>query len=423
MADHPPLSDRERAARPSRRVIVLGSTGSVGTQALGVIAHLNALHARDPRCTPRYDVVGLAAGQNATLLAEQAACFGVTDLAASQPPQGEPGFGPGRRVRTGPRAAAQLVEEIPCDLVIAAIVGIAGLEATMIAIQRGTDVALANKETLVAAGSLVVPAAHRSGAALLPIDSEHAALWQCLRTALVSCDHAGSQRPPMRCPPEVDRVFLTASGGPFRTATRESMERARPSDALRHPTWAMGKKVTIDSASMMNKALEVIEAHWLFGLAGERIEVVVHPQSIVHAMAELSDGSVIAQLAMPDMRVPIQQALTFPDRVPSSTPKLDWRARVALEFEPPDTLKFPALGLAYDAIRAGGSSGVTLNAANEIAVEAFLAERIPFGRIAALVAETIARASVHTLTSLDDVMQADRDARRIASELLRTAHL
>lgn len=404
-------SERTTPHASLRRVIVLGSTGSIGTQTLDVIEHVNALH--DRGASPvRFRVVGLCAGSNTELLASQAARLGVRDVAICHAHADIAGA----RCITGLDAARTLVRDIECDLVVSAIVGVAGLSATLEAISLGRDVALANKETLVAAGSIVVPEARRRGVRLLPVDSEHAALWQALAGVLTP-----NQCPPLALPGSVARVVLTASGGPFRTTPREEMEEAGPERALRHPTWAMGAKVTIDSASLMNKALEVIEAHWLFGAPADRIAVVVHPQSMVHAMVELTDGSVIAQLASPDMRLPIQQALTHPFRLPSAAPRVDWNASMRLDMEPPDTRKFGALALATRVIEAGGTAGAILNAANEVAVEAFLAGRIRFGRITSLVQETMDLVSARPIDSLEDVMHADGEARRVVRERLSAA--
>lgn len=388
-----------------RRLIVLGSTGSIGTQALEVASHLNALHARG-EFPWRHEIVGLAAGKRAGDVLEQARRFGVADIAIAENDGSE--IDASLNVRRGPDAAERLVREVECDVVLAAIVGVAGLGATLAAVELGRDVALANKETLVAAGEVVIPAARRSGSRLLPVDSEHAALWQCLSGG---AGRASPLCPPMELPPEVSRVILTASGGPFRTSPLAEMEAAGPDLALKHPTWSMGAKVTIDCASLMNKGLEVIEAHWLFGVPGERIGVVVHPQSVVHAMAELADGSVVAQMASPDMRLAIQQALAHPHRVPSPCRPLDWRSLGRLDFEPPDAVRFPALSLAYRAIESGGTAGATLNAANEVAVEQFLARRIPFGRIPRLVAAAMDALPPRPVASLADVMRADAEAR------------
>ncbi len=401
-----------------RRVIILGSTGSIGTQSLDVVRQLNALHARGEH-PDSYHVVGLAAGSNLQALAQQASQFPsarIASAAGDLPPAQRPACA--TQMFTGPDAAERLVREVECDLVIAAIVGSAGLGATLAAVELGRDVALANKEALVAAGALVVPAAIRSGARLLPIDSEHSAVWQCVGaqgwTAHRPPGAPGPAAPPMSCADQIVRVILTASGGPFRTWTKDRIDHATPEEALKHPTWSMGAKVTIDSASLMNKALEIIEAHWLFGLGGDRIQAVIHPQSIVHAMVEFADGGVIAQLAPADMRIPIQYALAWPGRSRGAWPRLDWSATGRLEFEPPDLERFPALGLAYDVIDAGpsaGTAGAILNAANEEAVLAFLARRIPFGRIGQLAASALSAVPASPLRALGDVLEAQNLAR------------
>ena len=402
-----------------RRLIVLGSTGSIGRQTLEVVAHLNTLHARGqwPTFTR---VVGLAAGRNATLLAEQAERFNVPHVAISD---GESSRAT-RITMRGQDSALQLVRTVSCEIVMAAMVGSAGLPATLAAVELGRDVALANKETLVAAGGLVIPAARRSGARLFPVDSEHSALWQCLQTLPV--EHAttpivSAHVPPMVAPASITRAILTASGGPFRTWTKDQIRNATPEQALKHPTWSMGEKVTIDSASLMNKGLEIIEAHWLFGLEPGRIAALVHPQSIVHAILETVDGSMIAQLGAPDMRAPIQYALSFPHRPPGCATRLDLASMSKLEFHEPDLDRFPALGLAYDAIHAGGTTGAILNAANEVAVQVFLASRngsaakpspaIAFGRITELVAEAMVMVKPRPLESLADCHAAELQAR------------
>jgi 1-deoxy-D-xylulose-5-phosphate reductoisomerase len=305
-------------------------------------------------------------------------------------------------VRTGPEAALRLVEDLarPGDLLVAAMVGFAGLASALRAIELGCDIALANKETLVAAGGLVMSRVAARGVQLFPIDSEHSALAQCIRSGRVQ---------------ELERVVITASGGPFRTWPADRTAAATPAEALRHPTWQMGRKITIDSATLMNKALELIEAHWLFGLPAERIEAIVHPQSIVHGFAEFRDGSVIAQLSPPDMKLPIQMALTWPDRHAGVTRRLDWTTLRQLDFEPVDHARFPAVRLAHEVIRRGGSAGATLNAANEVAVHAFLAGQIPFGRIAQVVQEALAELPDGPIHALADAERADREARLFAS--------
>jgi 1-deoxy-D-xylulose-5-phosphate reductoisomerase len=394
----------------TRRLIILGSTGSIGTQTLEVVEHLNALHDAG-RSDVRYRVVGLAAGRNVPRLLEQAARFDVPRVAIADG-DAVSGAPAGLRVDRGPDAAERLVRETECDVVLAAMVGAAGLPATLAAVEAGRDVALANKETLVAAGGLVVPGAKRTGAHLLPVDSEHGGVWQCL------CGHSGPVCPPMVA--DVKRLVLTASGGPFREWTRERIEAATPEEALRHPTWSMGPKVTIDSASLMNKALEIIEAHWLFGVPVDRIEALIHPQSIVHAFVEFVDGTLLAQLAAPDMRAPIQHALTWPGRAPGLANPLDVLTLRDLRFEAPDLSRFPALAFAGEAIRRGGTAGAVLNAANEAAVQAFLAGRLPFGGISRLVAHAMEKVPVRPLTSLADCLDADAEARRRVEEACAT---
>ncbi|MCG3124281.1 MAG: 1-deoxy-D-xylulose 5-phosphate reductoisomerase [Phycisphaerales bacterium] len=403
-----------------RRVIILGSTGSIGTQTVEVIDHLNALHEQG-RFPHRLEVVGLAARKNARELDRQAGRFPRAAVAVTSGPQHHEVEYGGRRARfVGLDAAEKLVRETPCELVVSAIVGSAGLAATLAAVELGRDVALANKEALVAAGAIIVPAAHRSGSKLLPIDSEHSGLWQCLNSVLpgasgAACD--GEPRacaPPVECPSRVRRVILTASGGPFRTWTKEQIDRATPDQALKHPTWSMGAKVTVDSASLMNKALEIIEAHWLFGLPGERIEAVIHPQSIVHAMAEFEDGGVIAHLAAADMRIPIQHALAWPERSMGAWPRVDWTRAGRLDFEPPDLERFPALKLAYRVITPetrGTTAGAILNAANEEAVAAFLAGKIGFGTIAGLVEEAMESIPAAAARSLECITKAEAQSR------------
>ncbi|MEQ8844632.1 MAG: 1-deoxy-D-xylulose-5-phosphate reductoisomerase [Phycisphaerales bacterium] len=385
-------------ARETRRLIVLGSTGSIGRQTLDVVAHLTAL-AQQQGQPPPIEVVGLAAGRRADELAQQAAAHNVRNLALCEG-QGD------AATFTGPDAAERLVREVEADVVMAAVVGAAGLPATLAAVELGRDVALANKETLVAAGAIVVPTAERTGAKLLPVDSEHSALWQCLHAI------AGpGEAPPMRPPRHVKRLVLTASGGPFRTASASDVYNATPQQALAHPTWNMGPKVTVDCASLTNKALEVIEAHWLFGFPSGQLDVLVHPQSIVHSLIETVDHSVLAQLGISDMRLPIQFALTHPDRVASHTPRLDLAELARLDFEEPDEQRFPALAVARWVIDTGGTAGAIFNAANEAAVEAFLAGHIPFGRIGELTRAACEAIEPRSMASLGDAMDADAEAR------------
>ncbi|MCB9846790.1 MAG: 1-deoxy-D-xylulose-5-phosphate reductoisomerase [Phycisphaeraceae bacterium] len=394
-----------------RRVIILGSTGSIGRQTIEVIRSLNAqrVGAGAPEA---FEIVGLAAGAGAGAIFEQATHNGVRAVALATE-SGATSAPTGVECRTGPGAAERLVREVDADLIVAAIVGFAGLDATFAAIERGVNIALANKETLVAAGELVIDAAQRAGVSILPIDSEHSGVWQCL---------AGSAAPPMTLDANVRRVTITASGGPFRRWTREAIRNATPEQALEHPTWSMGPKVTIDCASLTNKALELIEAHWLFGIGPDRLRAIIHPQSIVHALVEFADGSTVAQLGAPDMRTPIQVALTHPDRAAGISDPTPWDAMASMTFEEPDLDRFPALAVADRVMRAGGVSGAVFNAANEAAVGAFLEGRIPFGAITDLsigaLDAIVGGGNAGRLRGLDDVREADAQGRRfVATEL------
>lgn len=377
------------------RVIVLGSTGSIGTQTLDAIAHLNRLHAAGLHPRP-YRVVGLAAGNNADLLVQQARSWGGPRMAVAA-------LGVGAGMLEGPDAAEALVRETPCDLVVAAIVGSAGIAPTLAAIELGRHVALANKETLVAAGELAVAAARRTGSRLIPVDSEHSGAWQAI--GLSTC-------PPFDAPAHVRKLVLTASGGPFRDVPLGALRTMPVAEALRHPTWTMGPKVTIDSASLMNKALEIIEARWLFGLPADRLGAVVHPQSVVHALVEHVDGSVVAQMGAPDMRVPIQVALSWPHRSQGVGRRLDLMSMGPLTFEPVDPRRYPAFALAEEALRLGGTAGAVLNAANEDAVAAYLDGRCCFGDIPIVVGRAMGEVGVSAMRSLADVREAEREARR-----------
>ncbi len=401
-----------------RRVMVLGSTGSIGVQTLEVIEHLNSLHERG--AFPfRHDVVGLAMGSNVARLVEQHRRFpgaalavahvDVRGLALSEGTRSFPGAL--LNAQHGPDAPERLVRGVECDLVVSAISGSAGLGATFAAVSQGRDIALANKETLVAAGALIVREAERSGSRLLPVDSEHAALWQCLESqgSGVTGRESGVREraaPPMRVDESVERVWITSSGGPFRGRRPEDVHDATPEEALKHPTWMMGPKNTIDSATLMNKALEIIEAYWLFGVGASRIGVLIHPQSIVHSMVEFADGGLIAQLAAPDMRGPIQHALAWPRRAPGVCRRLNWAELSRLEFCPPDEAQSRAIGLAGRAIEAGGAAGAVLNGANEAAVRAFLDRRAPFGRIVTLVAAALDQVSAGPLRTIGDAAAA-----------------
>jgi 1-deoxy-D-xylulose-5-phosphate reductoisomerase len=379
----------------AKRIAILGSTGSIGCNALEVVDALG----------PGYQVTALSAHRNGPKLLEQVRrCRPAVVAIADADP--DPGLvaelkSLGTTVLAGPAGLGEVATRDDVDVVLAAVVGAAGLPAVLAAVRAGKTLALANKESLVIAGSLVMAEAKARGAAVLPVDSEHSAVFQALQ--------AGA-------PKEVVRIVLTASGGPFRTWPRERIETATLADALRHPTWQMGTKVTIDSASMFNKALEIIEAHWLFDLPADRIGVMVHPESVVHSMVEFVDGSVLAQLSPPDMRTPIQYALTWPDRSAGVARTMDWAQRFALHFEPPDPERFPALRLAYQAVTAGGTAGAVLNAANEAAVEAFASGNVPFGEISRLVGFTMERHDVQPRPSLDDLLEADRWARRTVRE-------
>jgi 1-deoxy-D-xylulose-5-phosphate reductoisomerase len=384
-------------------IAILGSTGSIGRSALAVVD-------ANP---DRLAVVGLAAGENAELLAEQIGRYKPEVAAVSTANAlGEllDRLGPGGmppKVDCGQEGLLAVVTHPRVDIVLCASSGTAGLEAVLAAIDAGKTIALANKEVLVMAGSVMVEAARRRGVAILPVDSEHNAIHQCLH---------GRRRN------EIKRLILTASGGPFRNLPAEALARVTPEDALRHPTWQMGRKITIDSATLMNKGLEVIEARWLFGMTAREIDVVIHPQSIVHSMVELRDGSVIAQLSVTDMRLPIQYAFAYPDRWDGSLPPLDLSRLGTLEFQAPDQHRFPCLRLAYDALKQGGAWPVVLNAANEVAVEQFLGGRLSFPGIARVI-EAALNASdrdSHTPSTLADVRAIDAWSRAFSLETIRT---
>ena len=374
------------------RLIILGSTGSIGTQTIEVIDAANRVAGRRVA-----HVVGIAAGRASAALNAQADRFPGCAVATAHSEGARPGW------FHGPDAAERLVREVEADVVVAAIVGFAGLRPTLAAVELGRRVAIANKETLVAGGSLVVAAARESGAALLPIDSEHAGVWQCLgRSALPGsvCEH-------------VSRVLLTASGGPFREWDRDRIARATAEQALKHPTWRMGPKNTIDSATLMNKSLELVEAHWLFGLSADQLGLLVHPQSIVHAIVEHADGSSIAQLAPADMTLPIQAALFTQSAKPGVARGIEW-ASCSLTFHEPDLSRFPSASLGRRVIEAGGTSGAVVNAANEVAVSAFLAGSVPFPRIYEIVDEAMRQVGSSAARGLDDIAAADAEAREFA---------
>jgi 1-deoxy-D-xylulose-5-phosphate reductoisomerase len=309
-------------------------------------------------------------------------------------------------LEVGPAARVEVSVASECDFVLSAIVGVAGLEATYEAVRAGKQVGLANKEVLVASGQLVMDAAREAGTELIPVDSEHNGAHQALR-----CGRRA----------EVRRLILTASGGPFRNTPAEALNSVTPEQALRHPTWKMGPRITIDSATMMNKGFEVVEACWLFGFGPDEVGVVVHPSSSVHAMVEYNDGSVMAQISTTDMRMPIQYAMTYPERWDAPVQRMDWSQPRTLEFHPPDMARFPCLGLAYEAQRAGGSATCTLNAADEVAVEAFLSGGISYPGIADTVRETLARVPTRTPRSVAEVLEVDRESRGVARQIV-TAH-
>ncbi|MGI5883358.1 MAG: 1-deoxy-D-xylulose-5-phosphate reductoisomerase [Candidatus Spyradocola sp.] len=371
-----------------RRIAILGSTGSIGTQSLDVIR-------RHPES---FRAVALAARSSAEALEGQVREFSPAAAALVCPPAGFCGTAD-CQWKFGEEALLDICAREDVDAVLVAIVGIAGLPAVLRAIECGKTVLLANKEALVTGGALVMEAARRKGVALLPVDSEHSAIFQCI------------QGRPNAHP---CRIVLTASGGPFRTWSREQIEKATVAQALRHPNWSMGRKITIDSASMVNKALEVIEARWLFDMAPENIQVVIHSQSVVHSGVEFSDGALLCQLGLPDMRVPIAYAMSYPDRLGNVGERLDLTRAGALTFEAPDFARFPALALAWEVLRAGGTAPVTLNGANEVAVDLVLQEKLPFFRIADLLAETLSRESVRPVREVSDVLEADRRARETA---------
>jgi 1-deoxy-D-xylulose-5-phosphate reductoisomerase len=385
------------------QLTILGSTGSIGVSTLDVVG-------RHPE---KYQVHALVAGGNTALLTQQILRFRpkvavtatdesrgdlinrLTDSGLARSLWPELAWGAKARV-----AAATSAET---DFVLSAIVGVAGLEATYEAIRKGKRIGLANKEVLVASGKLVMEAARKAGTELIPVDSEHNGAHQCLR--------AGRRN-------EVARLILTASGGPFRDTPAEKLPRVTPAQALNHPTWKMGQRITIDSATLMNKGFEVIEACWLFDFSGGEVDVVVHPQSSIHAMVEYTDGSVIAQISATDMRMPIQYALTYPAREDAPVPRLDWTQPRNWTFSAPDLAKFPALRLAYEAQRQGGSAGCTLNAADEVAVDAFLKERISFTGISAVVEETLSRVPSRAPASIEEVLEIDQKSRGVAREVI-----
>ena len=380
-----------------KRIAILGSTGSIGTQALDVIR----------QHPDHFEAHTLTAGSNATLLIEQAREFRPDAVVIAD----ESRYAEVRdaltdlpiKVYAGSEAICQVAAADSVDMVLAAMVGFAGLRPAVSALQAGKALALANKETLVVAGDVMTRLVCENHCALLPVDSEHSAIFQCLNGESHNC---------------IEKILLTASGGPFRKFSDEEMQHVTAAEALRHPNWQMGAKITIDSATMMNKGFEMIEACWLFGLKPQQVQVVVQPESIIHSAVQFEDGAVIAQLGTPDMRLPIQYALSYPHRLPLQTPRLDLFQLGTLHFEPANIKRFPCLALAYEAMQRGGTAPCALNAANEVANLAFRQERISYLDIARIIEQTIERAPMITAPTLDDYFQCDAEARRIANELL-----
>ena len=395
------LTDPEnliQSAELPRSVTVLGATGSVGRNTVDLLA----------RNRERFDVIALTANSNVGLLAEQARLLQPQTAVIGDPDKRDDLAnalqGSAVEVMAGEAAIIEAASR-PADIVVAAIVGAAGLQPTLAASRQGSIVAIANKECLVCAGDLVMAEVERSGATLLPVDSEHNAIFQVFETA-----NAG----------EVERLILTASGGPFRSWTKAEMAAATPAQAVAHPNWDMGRKISVDSATLMNKGLELIEAAYLFPISAENIEVLVHPQSVVHSMVAYVDGSVLAQMGVPDMRTPIAYTLSWPRRMAAPTKRLDLAEIGELSFEKPDLDRFPALSLARTALTGGSGSTAILNAANEVAVASFLAEEIGFLDIAAIVEDTLNSASARPIASLDDFNSLDAEARRVAQTLVKS---
>jgi len=383
-----------------KRIAILGSTGSIGLSALSVIEELG----------PGYAIQALSGHQNWQELARQGLKYhprkiALTDTAHLTEFKEALGTEKNIEILSGPESLKELALDPDCDVIIVAVVGVAALAAVLAGIEAGKTMALANKEALVCAGDLVMSLARDKGVQVLPIDSEHSAIHQAM-----SC---GERR-------EVKKVILTASGGPFRTASLDEIDQVGLKEALNHPTWDMGPKITIDSATMMNKALEIVEARWLFDLDPEQIEVLIHPESIIHSLVEFCDGSVIAQLSRPDMRLPIQYALTYPNRLPCPTARLNLHELGQLNFQAPDTKRFPAVRLGFEVARRGGTAGAVLNAANEAAVEAFQAEKIGFTQIAELTESCLVNHKFVEHPDLQQLIQADQRARAEIDRLVNT---
>jgi 1-deoxy-D-xylulose-5-phosphate reductoisomerase len=391
---------------PTVRVAIAGSTGSIGRQTLDVVhAENQAARAGRSLSPVHYEITGLGAGSSVEALVAQARQFGVRRVAVADVSQ----HGAVRDALPGVEVVASQCDLIDdADVVVNGVVGFAGLDVTLETLRQGKRLALANKESLIAAGPIVQPLRRTKGAEIIPVDSEHCAIHQCLRSSV-------------RLDVEVSALVLTASGGPFRTRTADELANVTVDQALAHPTWKMGPKITIDSSTLMNKGLEVIEAHELFGVDYDAIDVVVHPQSIVHSMVEFTDGCTMAQLSMPDMRLPIGYALAYPDRIATPFGRMDWSKATTLEFSPPDLSTFRCLALAYDAGRRGGTAPAFLSAANEVAVEAFLAGRIRWPDIAAVIASALdLHESVTEELTRSHIVEADRAGRDAANKVMGT---
>jgi 1-deoxy-D-xylulose-5-phosphate reductoisomerase len=383
-----------------KKLAVVGSTGSIGQNTLRVVEHL----------PDRFKVFALAANSAVAQLAEQAAAFRPTVVAITDRARIDDFCkycrelkAPVPEVVTGDDGLRQIASAADVDIVVSAAVGAAGLHPTYSAVAAGKIVALANKESMVIGGELLRRTAEKTGARIIPVDSEHSAVDQCLRSGKRG---------------EVRRLILTASGGPFRETPAEQFPKVTPEQALKHPTWQMGRRITIDSATLMNKGLEVIEARWLFDIPPEKIDIIVHPQSVVHSMVEFVDGSVVAQLGTADMRQPIQYALTYPERLESCVTALDWAAVSRLDFAPPDRQKFPCIGLAYQAIRTGGTAPAVVNAADEIAVDAFLDRKIPFSDIPKMIGDALEAHELRAADRLEAILEADIWARQHVRRML-----
>ena len=379
-----------------KRIAILGSTGSIGTSTLSVVDGMRS------RCA----VTGLAAGRNTHLLALQAAQYSPAWLYAEDEDALIKEQLPSNvKIISGQEVLCEAVCADDVDIVLCAIVGTAGLRPVLAAIEAGKDIALASKEILVMAGSLVTSAARKSGSKLLPVDSEHCAIFQCLDGKPHS---------------DLNRIILTCSGGPFRDKKELDLSKVTLEQTLKHPTWSMGRKITIDSATLMNKGLEMIEAGWLFGVPESQVEVVVHPQSIIHSMVEFKDGSILAQMGYPDMRLPIHYCLNYPERIPGVAKPMDFTECLTMTFEPPDLDRFPALSIARKAMKIGGAAGAVFNAANEVAVQAFIDGTISFADISSIVASTLEKCSSAKGNDLDEILAADALARRTANELIHS---